>query len=642
VPASGTTPDVDIRLHATMWGYPTFWDDTAYYEFGQTFVATGPVTMIYLRAPQQTAYTLTIREGGPAGARVAGSPDRTFNGGGDVRVIYGWGEMPTVAGNTYYVRIRTASPAIGGVLMQMDPRPDYSDPMPGGMLHLGNGSTVTPFPDRDLGLVIMSDDDGLITNLHTRQGGNQNFTGTSVGQTFIARGSSLISAAFWLADASAPTYVVRVFQSGPGGAAVGTAKRGKPPRLTADPEMIVTWAPAECPLNAGQVYYIEVTRDGGGPFNTAYTSSGNPYAYGHAWVNGTAQPAIDLAGTLMEEEISGSATRATVKILTSPAVAESDRATNSLIIRWTTDVASDSLVDFAENAPPYARSVHDLALTTTHAVTLSGLAPNTLHHFRATSSAAGSNPGIFRDEVICTRNLAANLLANPGFEAGTGASPRTIVGWSRAGSLDLRASDGTWFSSLPPHGGSWLAQGSLNGSLSDSALFQQINTASAGRRYTFSAWCTTWPRENNTFKYDVWQDRARTIWMQLGIDPTGGTDPNATSVQWTPRFYSHLHWSQVAKTVIAQGNALTVFVRMKGEGVQWHLFGIDDAVLSAEGPPLLDLTRQPPDIRLDWSGAPAILESADSLLGPWIPQPAAAPPLVVPIDRSSRFFRLRE
>ena len=51
VPASGTSATVDMRLKATMWGYPAFWDDAGYYEFGQTFAASGPVSMIYLRDP---------------------------------------------------------------------------------------------------------------------------------------------------------------------------------------------------------------------------------------------------------------------------------------------------------------------------------------------------------------------------------------------------------------------------------------------------------------------------------------------------------------------------------------------------------------------------------------------------------------
>src|SRR5213593_3384617 len=93
VPASGSTADVDLRLRSTMWGYPTFWDTTGYFEFGQTFIATGPISMIYLRAPYNTNYTLTVRTNGPGNGRVPGSPDRVFSGAGDHRVIYGYGEM---------------------------------------------------------------------------------------------------------------------------------------------------------------------------------------------------------------------------------------------------------------------------------------------------------------------------------------------------------------------------------------------------------------------------------------------------------------------------------------------------------------------------------------------------------------------
>jgi hypothetical protein len=211
VPASGNSVDVDLRLKATMWGYPAFWDTAGYYEFGQTFVATGPVTMIYLRAPFATSYQLTVRTNGPGGAQVGLS--RSFSGSGDHRLVYGYGDMPTVAGSTYYVRIRTSSPATGGVIMQMDPRPDYSDPMPNGCLWLGDGSNMVPHRDRDLGLIIMSDDDGLITDMFTRFGGTSFASVTSIGQSFVARGVGLISAAFWLADPGAPVYEVRVYRS---------------------------------------------------------------------------------------------------------------------------------------------------------------------------------------------------------------------------------------------------------------------------------------------------------------------------------------------------------------------------------------------------------------------------------------------
>jgi len=583
VPANGNSVDVDLRLKATMWGYPAFWDSTSYREFGQTFVATGPITMIYLRDPLGTSFTrtVTMHAGRPGGAQVGVA--RTYGNGGDHRLIYGYGDLPTVAGQTYYLRIRSPSAAIGAVLMQMDPRPDFSDPMPGGCLYFGNGVTLTPHPDRDLGVVIMSDDDGLITDLFARASGSPLSGVTNVGQTFIARGVNLISAAFWLADPAAPIYVVRLLQNGPNGAQVGTTRRGKPARLFADPEMIVAWSPGECPLTPGQTYYLEVTRDGGGTFNSVYVNRSNPFAHGQAYQNGVAVAGVDLAGTIMEEESAGSATRPSVEFIASPTITEANRGTNSLRLLWSTDVLSDSLVELAAEHPPYTRSVYDPQLVRTHSITLTNLQSHTMYHFRATSTATNHRAAVSRDFVICTRPASTNLLANPGFEEGVGPSPRSsIPGWSKDGSLDIRTSDGTWFGSLPRRSGSWFLQGALNGGSSDGHIFQRVSGVTPGREYTFSAWVTTWPIENGTWKYDVWNAQSRLIYMRLGIDPTGGTNAAAATVQWTPRMYSHRHYSNLAKTAFAQGTNVTVFISMKGDGVTWHLYGVDDAVLSHE------------------------------------------------------------
>jgi hypothetical protein len=580
VPASGTISNVDVRLKATMWGYPAFWDETAWFEFGQTFTATGPVSMIYLRNPLSPGPThaVTVHQGGPGGAQVGVA--RSFNSYWDVRLIYGYGEMPTVAGQTYYLRIRASGSR--AVICQMDPRPDFSDPMPGGHLWLGDAGTPTAYPDRDLGVTIMSDDDGLITDLYTRPGGSSYSGVTNAGQSFVARGVGLISAAFWLADGTFPTYVVRVLQNGPGGAQVGTTKRGKPARPTADPEMLVLWGPGECPLTSGQTYYIEVSRDGGGLFNSVYVASGNPFAYGQAYTNGVARPGNDLAGTIMEEESAGSAGRSPVTLTSDPFVSEPNRRTNQLTIQWTTDVASDSLVEYAVEHPPYAQSVYSSNVVTAHSVTVTGLQAHTLYHYRVTSARESYRPAVSRDFVICTRHAASNLLANASFEEGAGPSPHSVVpGWSFPGG-DVKASSGNHFFSLPPHIGSWFLQHSVNGSSSSNYIFQRVGGVRPGEDYTFSAWVRTDPRENNTWKYDEWDERGRLIHMRLGIDPTGGTNVNASTVQWTPRMYSHRHYTQLAKSAVAQSSNLTVFVRMQGEGGQWHLYSVDDRVLSHE------------------------------------------------------------
>jgi hypothetical protein len=586
VPATGLSSDADLRLSATMWGYPAFWDDAGYHEFGQTFEATGPVTMIYLRAPYGTTYTLSVRTNGPGSGRLSGSVDRTFSGAGDHRLIYGYGEMPTRAGQTYYVRIRTSSPTVGGVVRQMDPRPDFSDPMPGGCLWLGNGTSMIPYPDRDLGLIIMSDDDGLITNLYTRQSGGT-LSGSSIGQTFRARGVSLVCAAVWLADPSAPTYVVRVLQGGPGGMQIGTTKRGKPARRTADPEMLVTWAPGECPLTPGQTYYLEITRDGGGTFNLAYANISNPYADGQAFQNGIAQAGTDLAGSLMEEAAPGAAAQQPIQITTGPIQAESQRRTNTLWIYWVTDVPSDSLVEYAAEHPPYAMSLYQPTLTTTHLVKLTNLQPHTLHHLRASSRTNGYRAAISHDFVAVTKPMTPNLLVNPSFEDGTGPSPRaTIPGWTKGGGVDIKTSDGTWFWGLEPTNGLWLLEGAVNAGTSDGYVYQRVTGITPGKEYMFSAWAMTAPRENGTWKYDVWNDPNRLNYMRLGLDPTGGINPSASTVQWTPRFSSHLRYTHLGKSVRATTASLTVFVHMKGDGLEWHLYALDDCALTEAEIPL--------------------------------------------------------
>jgi hypothetical protein len=497
-------------------------------------------------------------------------------------LIYGYGQMPTIAGRTYYVRIRTPSPSTGAVLMQMDPRPDFSDPMPGGWLYLGNGTTLAAHPDRDLGLVILSDDDGLVTDLFARASGPAITGATNVGQTFIARGVGLISAAVWVPDTAA-TNIVRVLQGGPGGGQVGTTKRGKPARPGADPEMIVTWAPGECPLTPGQTYFLELTRDGGGVLNTVYANNSDPFAYGQAYRNGAAVTRTDLAGTLMEEESVGSATRSRVQFTSEPFVNEDLRGSNDLTIEWSTDALADSTVEYAAEYPPYTHSLHLANLVTSHSVTISNLQPHTLYHYRVVSSNSSSRPAVSRDLVICTRPASSNLLINPGFEEGSGASPRALdAPWFYSPGTDVRASSGNHFFSLPPHSGTWFVQYSVNGSSSSNNLYQVVSNVVPGQEYTFSAWVMTAMRENSTWKYNVWHEQSRLIHMRIGIDPLGGTNPNASSVRWTPRMYSHRHYTQLAKSAVAQNTNITVFVSMLGQGGQWHLYAIDDCALTHE------------------------------------------------------------
>jgi hypothetical protein len=50
--------------------------------------------------------------------------------------------------------------------------------------------------------------------------------------------------------------------------------------------------------------------------------------------------------------------------------------------------------------------------------------------------------------------------------------------------------------------------------------------------------------------------------------------------------YSHRHYTQLAKSAVAQGTNFTVFIHMKGNGSGFHLYAADDCVLTHEEIPI--------------------------------------------------------
>jgi len=321
--------------------------------------------------------------------------------------------------------------------------------------------------------------------------------------------------------------------------------------------------------------------------NSVYANNSNPFAYGEAYRNGQAIAGTDLAGTLMEEESVGSATRNTVKFVSDPSISEPMRGSNQVTIEWSTDAPSDSTVEYVVEYPPYTHSLQSSDLVSSHSITVSNLQPHTLYHYRVRSSAQGLRSVVSRDFVICTKPASTNLLTNPGFEEGAGSSPRALgPPWVYLPGTDVQVSSGNHFFSLPPYSGNWFVQYSVNGGSSSNYLYQIVSNVVVGREYTFSAWVMTAMRENDNWKYDVWHDQGRLIHIRIGLDPLGGSNPLAPSVQWTPRMYSHRHYTPLAKSVVAQSTNLTVFVRMQGEGGQWHLYAIDACALTHEPIPI--------------------------------------------------------
>jgi len=78
----------------------------------------------------------------------------------------------------------------------------------------------------------------------------------------------------------------------------------------------------------------------------------------------------------------------------------SNIASNSVLIGWTTDVASTSYVEYGPGGYTNTTPM-DANLVTLHSVALSGLSPSTLYHFRV-DSAAGGSVGVSTDYTFTT------------------------------------------------------------------------------------------------------------------------------------------------------------------------------------------------------------------------------------------------
>jgi len=153
----------------------------------------------------------------------------------------------------------------------------------------------------------------------------------------------------------------------------------------------------------------------------------------------------------------------------------------------------------------------------------------------------------------------------------------------------------------------------------DASLYQQVAVIS-GTDYSLSGWFLTLCGGSNTRPRN---DCPAGYYMAklLGIDPTGGVDPQAESVQWVenrrnfvePDGVTRIGWQNLRLGVTAQAPTITVFARINSP-LQWHgNHGFIDA-LSLVQAPTATLTATTP-----LTGSTVITLTWDGSLGPDIP-----------------------
>jgi len=157
-----------------------------------------------------------------------------------------------------------------------------------------------------------------------------------------------------------------------------------------------------------------------------------------------------------------------------------------------------------------------------------------------------------------------NLLNNPGFEGQY--VPYTYPNGTRIGEFHIAAGWNPWFNEslrrpeYKPgnysYNGSASQQYFTSYSVHQAGLWQRVENATPGRTYRFSIGLYIWSSSEGDIFTSV---QPGNVNVRIGIDPTGGTNPYAGTVVWSPFAMYYDEWRFLSVDAVAQSNALTVF-----------------------------------------------------------------------------------
>lgn len=262
-------------------------------EARQTFVATGNVVKVTVWPRGNVRLYCSIHDA-ETDKQIGVARDTPSQAG--VAFTWAHGEVPTVKGQRYYLKLR-----------QPDGEP-FS-------LYVASGKAGRAYPlgqayydgvakpDDDIFSVIEFDDDGLITMCQWQPTDGKGQGGTEVGQTFKAIGPYINMVTIFATAVEGQYAETRfsIHEDGPTGKQIGPAKTSRLWNYRPMGQVFsVTWQPGEVPVQPGKTYYLKAVTETPGFY--AFTNKQNGYPHGQAYFNGVpADPSEDLCISILGE-----------------------------------------------------------------------------------------------------------------------------------------------------------------------------------------------------------------------------------------------------------------------------------------------------------------------------------------------------
>ncbi|MCE5322016.1 fibronectin type III domain-containing protein [bacterium] len=250
------------------------------------------------------------------------------------------------------------------------------------------------------------------------------------------------------------------------------------------------------------------------------------------------------------------------------------------IIKWNTDVASTSQVEYGKTTSYGSTSDLDTELTTEHEVHLTGLDENSDYHFRVWASRSLYTSVHSDDQTFHTYPDPVSSLENSSFE--NDLSPWVLYQSSITGSTDIDGRIGpypssgtqTWSSAqIKAYDGSYFIGAQTTSEYKNGGVFQRLYW-SAGQLCTL---CARFATQNNSVSFYDTEFR-------LGIDPDGGVDPTDSDIVWwtgfSPTNNNQWHTGGVTATA-GSGGIVTVFLDVVNKYSEEHVVALDDATFGA-------------------------------------------------------------